>query len=200
MQFYARFQDEVVAAPATDRRARRARARAGLAAFRQIFDEALVEAHERLVAAPGDLAAKVRFVTIYHLILESTLGLTSFRFITDYLEREGLLPGLRRRLLEDPPRRDPAHRLRRLVPARDGARAPGAADTVRETLRDLLPSVAESLSAPRRRRTRLRAARRRPPTTPRVRARRADPPARDHRRPARDALTFPVGIRGARGR
>ena len=32
-------------------------------------------------------------MTIYHLILESTLGLTSFRFMTDYLEREGLLPG-----------------------------------------------------------------------------------------------------------
>ena len=88
-------------------------------AFRKIFDEALVEAHEQLVAAPDDLAAKVRFVTIYHLILESTLGLTTFRFATEYLEREGLLPGLRRGLLEDPPRRDPPHRLRRLVPARD---------------------------------------------------------------------------------
>jgi ribonucleotide reductase beta subunit family protein with ferritin-like domain len=32
-------------------------------------------------------------VTIYHLILEATLGLTSFRFVTGYLEREGLLPG-----------------------------------------------------------------------------------------------------------
>ena len=32
-------------------------------------------------------------MTIYHLILESTLGLTSFRFITRYLEREELLPG-----------------------------------------------------------------------------------------------------------
>jgi hypothetical protein len=29
-------------------------------------------------------------VTIYHLILEATLGLTSFRFVTGYLEREGL--------------------------------------------------------------------------------------------------------------
>ena len=54
---------------------------------------ALVDAHEQLVAAPGDLAAKVRFVTIYHLVLEGTLGLTSFKFITDYLKREGLLPG-----------------------------------------------------------------------------------------------------------
>ena len=58
-------------------------------AFRKIFDEALVEAHEELVAAPDDLAAKVRFVTIYHLILESTLGLTTFRFVTEYLEARG---------------------------------------------------------------------------------------------------------------
>jgi ribonucleoside-diphosphate reductase beta chain len=79
MQFYARFQDEVVAAPDTIG-AHVARAREQVTdAFRQIFDVALVEAHEQLVAAPADLAAKVRFVTIYHLILEATLGLTSFR-------------------------------------------------------------------------------------------------------------------------
>src|SRR3954447_15937275 len=93
MQFYARFQDEVIAAPA-DIAAHVERAREQVSpAFKRIFDEALVEAHERLVASPGDLAAKVRFVTIYHLILESTLGLTSFRFITQYLENEALLPG-----------------------------------------------------------------------------------------------------------
>ena len=93
MQFYARFQDEVVDEPA-EIAAHVERARREVTpAFRKIFDEALVEAHEQLVAAPGDLAAKVRFVTIYHLILESTLGLTTFRFATEYLEREGLLPG-----------------------------------------------------------------------------------------------------------
>ena len=54
MQFYARFQDEVVAEPASDRRARRARPRAGLAPpSAKIFDEALVDAHERLVAEPA---------------------------------------------------------------------------------------------------------------------------------------------------
>ena len=45
------------------------------------------------MAAPRDLAVKVRFVTIYHLILESTLGLTTFRFATESLNREDLLPG-----------------------------------------------------------------------------------------------------------
>ena len=42
---------------------------------------------------PGHLVAKVRFVTLYHLVLESTLGLTTFKFVTDYLNAEGLLPG-----------------------------------------------------------------------------------------------------------
>src|SRR5215218_9876674 len=52
MQFYARFQDEVVADPAgiADHVAR---ARQLLSpSFRAIFDVALVEAHERLVAQP----------------------------------------------------------------------------------------------------------------------------------------------------
>src|SRR5205823_3115311 len=75
MQFYARYQDEVIAEPATVG-AHVARARAHVSeAFEVIFDQHLVEAHERLVAAPGDRTAKIRFVTIYHLILEGTLGL-----------------------------------------------------------------------------------------------------------------------------
>ena len=93
MQFYARFQDEVIADPATIA-AHVARAREQLSpAFAKLFDEALVAAHERLVANPGDVAAKVEFVAIYHLVIEATLGLTAFNFITAYLEREGLLPG-----------------------------------------------------------------------------------------------------------
>ena len=91
-------------------------------------------------------------MTIYHLILEATLGLTTFRFVTDYLEREQLSAGVRRGLLEDPPRRDPPHRLRGLVPARDGRGRPERRPrSVRETLRELLPSVAEALDAARRR-------------------------------------------------
>src|SRR5438445_3562069 len=75
MQFYARFQDEVVAEPAlVSEHVERARA-AVSDSFRQIFDVALVEAHETLVSSPADLAAKVRFITVYHLVIESTLGL-----------------------------------------------------------------------------------------------------------------------------
>jgi ribonucleoside-diphosphate reductase beta chain len=114
-------------------------------AFRHIFDEALVQAHEALVAAPGDLAAKVRFVTIYHLILESTLGLTSFRFITGYLEERSLLPGFvdgYSRIHHDETR----HIGYGVWFLRETVREhPEQADTVRATLRELLPSVAEAL-------------------------------------------------------
>ena len=115
--------------------------------------------------SPSDLAAKVRFVTIYHLILESTLGLTTFRFVTEYLDGEGLLPGIRRGLLEDPPRRDPPHRLRRLVPARDGPRAtPARPTTVRETLQRAAALGGRGARRVGRRRPRHRAPRRRAPT------------------------------------
>ena len=120
MQFYARFQDEVIADPADDRRPRRASPRA-LAPFSEIFDEALVHAHERLVAEPADAGAKVEFVTTYHMVIEGTLGLTAFNFITRYLRARACCPASSR-VLEDPPRRAAPHRLRHLVPARGGAR------------------------------------------------------------------------------
>lgn len=148
MQFYARFQDEVVADPATIA-AHVERAREQVSdSFRQIFDVALVDAHERLVAAPADLAAKVRFVTIYHQILEGTLGLTSFRFITDYLERNELLPGFVEgySYIHHDETRHIGYGVWFL---RETVRAhPDQAETVRATLRDLLPAVAESLKPP----------------------------------------------------
>ena len=53
MQFYARFRDEVIASPELIA-AHVAEAREQVSdAFRHIFDEELVEAHEKLVAAPG---------------------------------------------------------------------------------------------------------------------------------------------------
>jgi len=117
-------------------------------AFRHIFDEVLVQAHERLVAAPGDLEAKVRFVTIYHLLLESTLGLTSFKFITDYLSGADLLPGFVQgysKIHHDETRHIGygVWFLRETV--RDH---PEMADAVRDVLRELLPSVADSLRTP----------------------------------------------------
>jgi len=53
----------------------------------------LVDACECLLADPGDVAAKVDFVTAYHMIIEGTLALTGQEFITRYLEANDLLPG-----------------------------------------------------------------------------------------------------------
>ena len=117
-------------------------------AFRQLFDVALVQAHEQLLAEPGDRTAKVRFVTLYHQVLEGTLGLTSFKFITDYLNDNGLLPGFvagYSKIHHDETR----HIGYGVWFLREAVRAdPEQADTVRETLRELLPHVAESLKLP----------------------------------------------------
>jgi ribonucleoside-diphosphate reductase beta chain len=148
MQFYARFQDEVVSDPATIA-AHVERARDQVSdSFRQIFDVALVEAHEQLIAAPSDLSAKVRFVTIYHLILESTLGLTSFKFITEYLKQNELLPGFVEgySYIHHDETRHIGYGIWFLRETVKGH--PEQADVVRETLRNLLPAVAESLKPP----------------------------------------------------
>jgi ribonucleoside-diphosphate reductase beta chain len=148
MQFYARFQDEVVAAPdAIAAHIDRARVHVS-DAFRRIFDEELVCAHRRLVEEPGSLAAKVRFVTLYHLILEGTLGLTSFKFTTDHLSREALLPGFVEgysRIHHDETRHI-AYGVWFLCEAVRSR--PENAEVIRDTLRDLLPSVAASLAPP----------------------------------------------------
>ena len=148
MQFYARFQDEVVANRALFAE-HVARGRERISdAFRRIFDEALVESHEQLVSAPADMAAKVRFVTIYHLVLEATLGLTTFKFTTEFLAREGLLPGFVEGYskIHDDETRHIGYWvwfLRESVAAQ-----PDMADIVRAALRELLAAVAESLRPP----------------------------------------------------
>jgi len=148
MQFYARFRDEVIAEPAAIA-AHVERARDQVSdSFRHLFDEALVREHDNLLADPGDLATKVRFVTLYHLVLESTLGLTTFKFVTDYLNEEGLLPGFvdgYSKIHHDETR----HIGYGVWFLRETVRAhPEQADSVREILRELLPSVAESLKPP----------------------------------------------------
>jgi ribonucleoside-diphosphate reductase beta chain len=148
MQFYARVQDEVVAAPALIAE-HVARARAQVSdGFRALFDDALERFHAALVAAPGDRGAKVRFVTLYHLILEGTLGLTTFRFATDHLVGERLLPGFVEgygRIHHDETR----HIGYGVWFLRETVRVdPDAGDVIRTTLRELLPAVATSLAPP----------------------------------------------------
>jgi ribonucleoside-diphosphate reductase beta chain len=150
MQFYARYQDEVVADHVAIAE-HVARARELLSpAFATIFDEALVQAHERLTAAPADAGAKVEFVTTYHVVIEGTLGLTAFNFITAYLERSEQLPGFVEGYskIHHDEQRHIAYGtwfLREAV--RDD---PALAESVRATLRSLLPAVAQALTPPDR--------------------------------------------------
>ncbi len=150
MQFYKRFQDEVIADPQTIA-THVERARGELSDdFRAIFDEALVGAHERLAANPRDVAAKVDFVTTYHMVIEGTLGLTAFNFITRYLRDEGMLPGFvdgYERIHHDE-QRHIGYGTWYLQQAVE--RDPAQADRVRETLRDLLPAVSSALAPPER--------------------------------------------------
>jgi ribonucleoside-diphosphate reductase beta chain len=148
MQFYKRFQDEVIADPAAIA-AHVARARDVLGdAFERLFDQALVEAHDRLRLDPTDRMAKVRFVTIYHMVIEGTLGLTASHFILDYLRERELLPGFTEGygLIAADEQRHIAYGtwfLREAVAA-----DPAMADLIRDRINQLLPAVAESISPP----------------------------------------------------
>jgi ribonucleoside-diphosphate reductase beta chain len=150
MQFYARYQDEVVAdrAMIADHVGR---ARQALSpSFGTIFDELLVGAHERLTAQPDDAPAKVEFVTLYHMVIEGTLGLTAFNFITRYLEDSGQLPGFVEGYskIHHDEQRHIGYGTWFLREAVNGD--PALAESVRTTLRASLPAVAEALTPPDR--------------------------------------------------
>jgi ribonucleoside-diphosphate reductase beta chain len=148
MQFYKRFQDEVIDDPATIA-AHVARSRQVLGdPFRRIFDEALVQAHDRLLLDPADRAAKVDFVTIYHMVLEGTLGLVTSHFLLDLLRERELLPGFADgygRIAADEQRHIAYGTwfLREAVGEDERM-----AEVVRGRIRDLLPAVAESVAPP----------------------------------------------------
>jgi ribonucleoside-diphosphate reductase beta chain len=61
--------------------------------FKILFDDVLVDANKRLLADPGDVEAKVDFVTIYHMVIEGTLALTGQDTLTRVFEERGILPG-----------------------------------------------------------------------------------------------------------
>jgi ribonucleoside-diphosphate reductase beta chain len=148
MQFYVRFQNEVVADPAAIAQ-HVGRAREVLSEpFRIIFDEALGAAHGRLIAEPRNREAKVDFVTIYHMAMEGTLGMTTSHFLLDYLAEHELLPGFTEGygLIAADEQRHVAYGtefLRRAV-----ADDPAMADVVRDRLYNLMPAMKDTLSPP----------------------------------------------------
>jgi ribonucleoside-diphosphate reductase beta chain len=148
MQFYARFRNEVIADPgAIAGHVSRAREVLG-EPFSKLFDEALVRAHDRLRGEPQNREAKVDFVTIYHMVLEGTLGITASHFLLDFLNENEHLPGFvdgYSRIAADEQRHIAygSWFLREAV-----ADEEAMAEVVRSRILDLLPAVAESVSPP----------------------------------------------------
>jgi ribonucleoside-diphosphate reductase beta chain len=148
MQFYKRFQDEVIADPA-EIAVHVARSREVLGKpFERIFDEALVKAHDRLRLDPGDREAKVDFVTVYHMVIEGTLGLVTSHFLLDLLRERELLPGF-----VDGYSRIAADEQRHIAYGtwflREAVNQdPAMGEVIRARLRELLPVVADAVSPP----------------------------------------------------
>jgi len=149
-QHFNRFYEQVVGLDGSFE-ARLERARGDLNDdFIKLFDGELVESGKRLIADPGDIEAKVDFVTLYHMIIEGTLALTGQHFITEYLEDNHLLPGfvegfklisqdehrhvaygtwfLQQKALDAGLRRRIAKRLMELIPMAAGVLVPPGAD------------------------------------------------------------------------
>ena len=61
--------------------------------FVKLFDDELVQAGRKLIADPADIEAKVEFVATYHMVIEGILALTGQNFITQFCERQGIMPG-----------------------------------------------------------------------------------------------------------
>jgi ribonucleoside-diphosphate reductase beta chain len=94
MQFFDRYYREVFAYDDPGIQERLARVRENVTdSFVKLFDESLVEAGQRLIADPSDIATKVEFVTTYHMVIEGTLALTGQHFLLDYYEQNDLMPG-----------------------------------------------------------------------------------------------------------
>jgi ribonucleoside-diphosphate reductase beta chain len=154
MQFFDRVYREVLADDTAAMGQRLDAARGSLGDdFLAIFDERLDAVDRRLLQAPGDVEAKVDFVTIYHMVIEGMLGIAGQRAVREYLERHGaILPGIREgfELVERDEHRHVAYGtwfLSEVV-----AREPRLGERVREHLDELMPFALASIrrDVPRR--------------------------------------------------
>jgi ribonucleoside-diphosphate reductase beta chain len=157
-QHFNRFYEQVLGIDGTFED-RLTRAREDLnPAFIEMFDGVLVEWARRLVENPRDVEAKVDFVTLYHLIIEGTLALTGQYFLTDYMERNDVLPGwvegfklisqdehrhvaygtwfLREKAVDPALKRRISERLAELIPLATGVLVPPGADPDSYTILD----------------------------------------------------------------
>jgi len=149
MQFFDRFYSEVVGMADADIQERLAKVRENVNdAFVKLFDEALVEAGQRLIDDPTSVEAKVDFITAYHMVIEGTLALTGQWTITDYWEKTEKMPGFLegfKNVARDE-HRHVAYGTWYLKQA--CAQNEAAADRVRATLQELLPIASGVLVPP----------------------------------------------------
>ena len=127
---------------------RLARAREDLTEpFKLLFDDVLVDANRRLLADPGDIEAKVDYVTTYHMVIEGTLALTGQDTLTRVFERDGVLPGFLegfRKISQDEHR----HVAYGTWFLQQKAGDPAHAQRIQEVLMATLPSAAGVLVPP----------------------------------------------------
>jgi ribonucleoside-diphosphate reductase beta chain len=109
--------------------------------YLELFDGHLVQAHIALLRDPGDLEAKVTFVTVYHMVIEGTLALTGQHFQSANMQRLGVLPG-HQRAFELIARDEHRHVAYGTWFLRQHAHDPALAARVRETLSQTLPAAA----------------------------------------------------------
>ena len=96
MVFFDRFYREVFGVTAKTLSENVDAQRAGMnAEYGQLFDGILHECAETLRKDPTDMAALVRGVTVYMVVIEGTLALTGARFMIRSLKELDLLPGFR---------------------------------------------------------------------------------------------------------
>jgi ribonucleoside-diphosphate reductase beta chain len=114
--------------------------------FKVLFDEVLVDANRRLLADPGDMEAKVDFVTTYHMVIEGTLALTGQDTLTRVFEERGILPGFLegfRRISQDEHRHVAYGTWFLQQKARQD---PALARRIQKTLQELIPIAAGVLT------------------------------------------------------
>jgi ribonucleoside-diphosphate reductase beta chain len=113
--------------------------------FRILFDDVLVDANRRLLADPGDLEAKVDFVTTYHMVIEGTLALTGQDTLTRVFERDGILPGFLegfRKISQDEHR----HVAYGTWFLQQKAKDPALRERIQQRLAELIPTAAGVLT------------------------------------------------------
>jgi len=109
--------------------------------FLELFDVHLVNACDRLTADRADREAKVDFVTTYHMVIEGTLALTGQYFLTDFCQKNDILPGFLEGF-ENISRDEHRHVAYGTWYLQQAAKDPGLRRRIQEKLFELIPIAA----------------------------------------------------------